>query len=188
MGIAPGEPVAGRPSPAVGSVQPPVRLTAASLTYDQIVDEVLLSPPAETQGQLAKRIGYSQSYLSRLIASDAFQAKLADRIEKTIEPERRDIFKLRFASIEEEARGILKRSLEKLADRLDDPVGVPDQLLIKSAEMSGKLLGYGARHDPAAPQRVDMHLHLHQLATNLRNLSAAPDVSDAVILPREHKS
>jgi hypothetical protein len=160
-------------------------ITTVSLTYEQIVDALLLSPPTETQGQLAKRLGYSQSYLSRLIASDAFQVRLADRIEKSIEPERQAAFKLRFASIEEEARGILKNSLRLLASKLDQPEElIPPQLIIKSAEMTSKLLGYGARDLPGTPQRVDMHLHLHQLRANLINLNQAPDVSDAIIVDK----
>lgn len=175
LGIAAGE------GSSVLARVPTQRLTATSLTYDQIVDEVLLSPPTETQGALAKRLGYTQSWLSRLISSDAFQVKLAERIEKHIEPDRREAFRLRFATIEAESRAILLGSLQKLSTRLADPAGVPDELLIKSASMTSKLLGYGARAEPTAPQRVDMHLHLHQLATNLRNLNQAPNISDAVV-------
>ena len=189
LGIAspPDEPSAA-PGPTASARLP--QITTVSLTYEQIVDALLLSPPTETQGQLAKRLGYSQSYLSRLIASDAFQVRLADRIEKSIEPERQAAFKLRFASIEEEARGILKNSLRLLAEKLDqpDPDLIPAQLIIKSAEMTSKLLGYGARDLPGTPQRVDMHLHLHQLRDNLRNLNQSPDVSDAEIVVKSAAS
>jgi hypothetical protein len=164
-------------------LSPPERITSKSLTYDQIVDELLLSPPGETQGALAKRLGYTQSWLCTLMASDAFQAKLHERIEKSVEPERQAAFKLRFASIEEEARGILKNSLRLLAEKLEQPAElIPPQLVIKSVEVTSKLLGYGARDVPGTPQRVDMHLHLHQLRENLMNLNQAPDVSDATIV------
>lgn len=149
------------------------RITGKTLGYDQLVDILLMSPPGETQGQLALRVGYSQSWLSRIIASDAFQTRLAERIEKDIEPERREAFRLRFASIEEEARGILLGSLQKLAARLENPAGVPDQLMVKSIEVTSRLLGYGARQDAPAP-RVEMHVHLENLANNLRKLNKAP--------------
>jgi hypothetical protein len=154
-------------------IQPAERISGKTLSYDQLVDILLMSPPGETQRALARRVGYSESWLSRIIASDAFQARLAERIEKDIEPERREAFRLRFASIEEEARGILLGSLQKLAQRLEDPAGVPDQLVVKSVEVTSRLLGYGARQDPAPP-RVEMHVHLEQLANNLRNLNGAP--------------
>jgi hypothetical protein len=182
-GQAAGEPVAGSPAGPPAKITPAERISGKSLTYDQIVDELLLSPPSETQGQLARRIGYSESWLSRLIASDAFQSKLASRVEKDIEPERREAFKLRFASIEEEARGILMASLQKLSERLVDPTGVPDQLIVKSIDSTSRLLGYGARTEPTTPRAGDMHLHLHMLADNLRKLNSSPDVSDAVIVP-----
>jgi hypothetical protein len=157
----------------IGISAPAERIGARAMSYDQLVDIFLLSPPGETQRALARRVGYSESWLSRIIASDAFQSRLAERIEKDVEPERREAMKLRFASIEEEARGILLGSLQKLAAKLDDPAGVPDQLMVKSIEVTSRLLGYGARNDPPAP-RVEMHLHLEQLAQNLRNLNGAP--------------
>jgi hypothetical protein len=138
------------------------------------VDELLLSPPGETQRALAKRLGYTQSWLSRLIASDAFQMRLAKRIEE-LDPDKREIFRLRFATIEEEARGILLTSLQKLSEKLNDPVEPEPDLLLKSAAMTSKLLGYGARAEQPAP-KVEMHLHLEQLAKNLRNLNQAPSV------------
>jgi hypothetical protein len=149
------------------------RISGKSLGYDQLVDILLMSPPGETQRALARRVGYSESWLSRIIASDAFQARLAERIEKDIEPERREAFKLRFASIEEQARGLLLDSLQKLTARLEDPAGVPDQLVVKTVEVTSKLLGYGARTEQPAT-RVEMYVHLEQLANNVRKLNRAP--------------
>lgn len=160
---------------------PPVpagRISGKTLSYDQLVDILLLSPPGETQRQLAQRVGYSESWLSRLIASDAFQAKLATRLEKDIEPERREIFRMRFASIEQEAKGILLASLKRLTDRLHDPANATnDELLLKSASMTSKLLGYGAKKDPPVPH-VEMHLHLQNLAENVRRLNHVPVTID----------
>lgn len=179
MGIAAQEAEAVEKEKAVKPVgrppggNPPDRITGQSISYDQIVDELLLAPPGETQRALAKRLGYHETWLSRLIASDSFQVRLAKRLEQ-IDPERREIFRLRFATIEEEARGILLTSLHKLAARLEDPAGVPDQLVVKSVEVTSKLLGYGARTEQPSP-KVEMHLHLEQLANNLRNLNGAPN-------------
>lgn len=162
--------------------QPAERINGKSLSYDQLVDILLLSPPGETQRAIARRVGYSESWLSRIIASDAFQARLAARLEKDIEPERREVFRLRFASIEEEARGILKASLERLAERMQDPAGVPDELVIKSVAVTSKLLGYGARQEPTAPP-VNLHFHLEQLAKNVRNLNKAPINGESHAIP-----
>lgn len=171
MGIGPGPgsgPGPGRPAGG----NPPSRITGQSLGYDEIVNELLLSPPGETQRSLAKRLGYTESWLSRLVASDSFQTRLSKRLE-AIEPEKREIFRLRFASIEEEARGILLESLKKLSNRLEDPAGVPDQLIVKSVEVTSRLLGYGARAEQPPP-KVEMHVHLNELADNLRKLNGAP--------------
>jgi hypothetical protein len=155
-------------------VRPAERISGKTLSYDQLVDILLLSPPGETQRAIAAKVGYSESWLSRIIASDAFQARLAERIEKDIEPERREVMRLRFASIEEEARGVLLMSLQKLSARLQDPAGVPDELVVKSAAVTSKLLGYGARDNGSNPAPINMHFHLEQLAANVRNLNKAP--------------
>jgi hypothetical protein len=165
--------------------RPPIplseRITGKTLSYDALVDIMLLSPPGETQTQIARRLGYSPSWLSRIIASDAFQAKMADRIEKDVEPERREMIRLRFASIEEEAKGLLQASLQKLSAKLEQPE-VSEELLVKTATMTSKLLGYGARNDLPAP-KVEMHVHLTQLADNVRKLSRAPINSEAIEVP-----
>lgn len=173
MGIPAADVGGGDSPPRPVLVLPSTRITGKMLSYDQLVDELLMSPPGETQRAMAKRLGYSESWLSRIIASDAFQSRLAERIEKDVEPERREMMRLRFASIEEEARGVLLTSLKKLAVRLEDPAGVPDELVLRSAAVTSKLLGYGARQD-APPQKVEMHVHLEQLAANVRNLNKAP--------------
>lgn len=157
------------------------RITGTVLSHDQIVDELLLAPPGQTQGMLARKLGYTESWLSRLIASDSFQTKLAKRLEQ-IEPDRREMFRLRFASIEEEARGILMNSLKKLAERLDSPVGIPDELLLKSATLTSKMLGYGMKTEALAP-KVEMHVHLEELASNLRNLNRSPSAIEGECRP-----
>ena len=162
--------------PVGGEVRlPSKRITGPMIGYEQIIDALLLSPPGENQGAVARRLGYTQAWLSRLLSSDAFQTRLAKRLE-ALEPERQEMFKARFASIEEEARGILMASLNKLSARLDDPAGVPDELLIRSATMTSKLLGYGAKQEASVP-KVEMHVHLEQLASNLRNLNRSSNVT-----------
>jgi hypothetical protein len=154
------------------------------ISYDQIVDALLLSAPGKTQTQIAREMGYTPSWLSRIIANDAFQAKLAARIEEVVEPERRAAFQARFAGIEEEARGILHESLRQLSEKLDNPAGCPDTLVLKSIEVTQRLLGYGAREEPRQPP-VEMHVHLESLAENLRKLNSSPSANNGRTLEHE---
>lgn len=161
---------------------PAARITGKAITYDAIIDQMLANP-LRTQRELARLVGYTESWFSRLIASDSFQTRLAFRIDRDVTPEQQEAIRLRFASIEEEAKGILLASLRKLSERLEDPAGVPDQLLIENVKVTQRLLGYGARPENPAP-RVEMHLHLERLANNLRTLDRAPVASDAEIVEK----
>lgn len=140
-----------------------------SLSHDELIT-LLLANPFKTHREIAAFAGYTESWLSRIIASDCFQVRLAERLEKEIEPERRAAIRAHFASVEELAQGSLRRCLELMAERLDKPSeGIADQFLIKSTEMHAKLLGYGARVEPAVPP-VNLQVHLHALGDNMVRL------------------
>jgi hypothetical protein len=88
-------------------------LKKISYTHDAIIDAIIAAPGI-SQGELAKEFGYTQTWLSIMIGSDAFQNRLAERKAAMTDP------KL-VASINERLDGLAKRALERLADRLDSP-------------------------------------------------------------------
>lgn len=155
-----------------------------SLSHDELIT-LLLANPFKTHREIAAFAGYTESWLSRIIASDCFQVRLAERLEKEVEPERRAAIRAHFASVEELAQGSLRRCLELMAERLDKPSeGIADQFLIKSTEMHAKLLGYGARVEPTAPP-VNLQVHLHTLGDNMVRLlrSKRADVIEGETAP-----
>lgn len=138
-------------------------ITKVSYTHDAMID-MIVADPCISQMELAARFGYTAGWVSQIIASDAFQARLAERTGDLVDPRIR-------ATVEERFRGIVLRSLEILREKLDRPAtAIPDNLALRAVELSSRALGYGAREaQPAAPP-VSMHVHLETLGENLTQL------------------
>lgn len=82
-------------------------------THDAIIDAILANP-AISQGELAKEFGYTQTWISIVVNSDAFKSRLAERKGELTDP------KLQ-ATINERLDGLANRALDRLAERLDSP-------------------------------------------------------------------
>lgn len=164
--------------------KPEGAIQKVSYTHDGMIDKIV-SNPWISQGDLAKHFGYTEGWVSQVIASDAFQARLAQRKNELIDPALR-------ATIEERFKGIIVQSLEKLKQKMEDPASkIPYDALIRTAEMGAKALGYGAK--VAAPQQnVQFVVNIPQKSTSseewarLHNLSAprpALEVTSVEALP-----
>lgn len=133
-------------------------------THDAMID-MILAEPSISQDQLAHRFGYSASWISQVICSDAFQAKLAQRRNELIDP-------VLCQTIDTQFKGLVNRSMEILREKLSKPAAqVPDQLVLQAMKIAAQAAGYGARIPvpPAAPP-VSMHVHLESLGENLVGL------------------
>ena len=93
--------------------RPMTDLKKISYTHDAIINAIIASPGV-SQGELAKEFGYTQTWLSIMIGSDAFQSRLTERKAQMTDPKI-------IASINERLDGLAKRALDRLADRLDSP-------------------------------------------------------------------
>src|ERR1700688_3901505 len=54
-------------------------------THDDMVDTIIANPVI-TQNELAARYGYTASWISQVITSDAFQARLHERKDQLTDP------------------------------------------------------------------------------------------------------
>lgn len=122
------------------------QLKRVSYTHDHMID-LMISQPGISQAQISAYFGYSQSWFSNILASDAFQARLAERRKEVIDP-------MMIATIEERFRALTIQSLDRLQQKLEAPV-VSDQVLIRAAELGAKALGIGGN---AAPKTVVVDL------------------------------
>ena len=112
-------------------------LAKISYTHDAMID-LIIAEPAVSQGDLAKFFGYTQSWVSTVKNSDAFQARLAERRGELIDP-------AIVASIDEKFRALADSSLSMLIERVNGPLKVTDDFLIQTAKLSAGALGYGAK-------------------------------------------
>lgn len=104
-------------------------------THDAMIDQIIANPGV-SEIELGELFGYSKQWVSRLMCSDAFQARLALRKEEIIDP------KLT-ASVEERLRGAAMKSLEIIMDNLEASPSLGTAL--KVAELTLKAGAYGAR-------------------------------------------
>lgn len=134
-----------------------------SYTHDAMIN-LIIADPTISQNQLAAQFGYTAGWVSQIIASDAFQAQLAERTKDLVDPTIR-------ATVEERFKALVLRSLDILREKLDKPASsIPDQLVVRSLELGSRAMGYGARETPPAAPAVNMHVHLESLGEGLTQL------------------
>lgn len=118
----------------------------------QAMVDMIIANPWISQAELARNFGYTEGWVSQVIASDAFQAFLAKRKDDLIDPHIR-------ATIEERFKGLVARSIEILMRKLDEPAGkISDELALKALEVASKAAGYGSK---AAQVQLNQQFVVH---------------------------
>jgi hypothetical protein len=137
-------------------------VNGVNYTHKDIIDYVLTNPGI-SQNNVAAHFGYSASYLSQLMVSDAFQTEFASRREKMVDPVIAANVKLNFEAM-------ILRSQEILMEKLSLPAHqIPDQLALRALELSSRAAGYGAKNE-APSVIVNVDTHLEALGANLERL------------------
>lgn len=156
-GGPPSEPAQYWPSGASRGIQ--------KITYTQdAMINLIIANPAISQNQLALHFGYTPSWISQVIASDAFQNRLAERTAELVDPCVRQ-------TVEEQFKGMVLRSLDILREKLNKQADqIPDQLALRTLELSSRALGYGARAETVGKTEVNVAVHLEQMGDNLVRL------------------
>lgn len=107
-------------------------------SHDAMIDMIVANPWV-SQGELAMAFGYTEGWVSQVICSDVFQARLADRKDQIVDPTLR-------ASIEDNFKSLAKRSFEILMRKLDEPLKtISDETALKALEIAAKAMGYGQK-------------------------------------------
>jgi len=141
------------PAPTMG------KLAKVAYSHRDMIDFIIANPGI-SQGALAARYGYSQSWICNIMASDAWQSAMAARREEIIDPALR-------LTVDERFRGLTVRSLERLMEKLDAPQ-VSDQVVLRAVELGAKAMGVGGNAPPVAPPQD----HLARLAERLIELQS----------------
>ena len=141
---------------------PTTQIQKVRYSHDAMIDILVMNPWVH-QNQLAAHFGYSPAWISTVMATDMFKAKLAQRREEIVDPELR-------ATLEERFRGVIEQSLRVLQQKLSAPT-VPDNLVLRAAELGAKALGMGS-HAPPPPPPQDATDALNRLSDRLLALQS----------------
>lgn len=168
-----GEFVRQQSAPLIGTESAANAIVRVKYSHDAMIDEMLVNPGI-SQGELAGKFGYTQVWVSRVVNSDAFLARLAQRKGDIVDPSLA-------LTLEEKFRAMASLSLDVVMDKLAVTKN-PDTAL-KALEISSKALGYGARQQNlnvqqnfvvAMPTKVQspedwaaMHQHISQRTPGL---------------------
>lgn len=132
--------------------------------HDQMID-LIIATPGITQNAIAEATGYSVSWVSQIMNADAFKVRLAARREALVDPEIRE-------SVERSFDGLIKRSQDILRDKLSQPSHqVPDQLVLRTLELSSRARGYGAKVNEPPPPGPPLEVHLNVIGERLIELN-----------------
>ena len=108
-------------------------------THDAMID-LIITEPAISQGEIARNFGFTEGWISQLINSDAFQARLAERKGELTDP-------LIIKSIEEKMKGVVSQSLDIVMRKLEATQSA--DLALKVLEVGTRSLGMGAQNRQA---------------------------------------
>lgn len=122
-------------APLQGTASAATAISRVKYTHDAMID-LMIAKPDITQNQLAAHFGYTPPWVSRIVNSDAFQARLAQRKGDIVDP-------ALTLSIEEKLKALADKSLNVILDKLT--LSENPDLATKALELTTKALGYGAR-------------------------------------------
>lgn len=152
---------ASRPTPSCGPSAAPQAIQKINYSHDAMID-LLIAHPSISQNALAARFGYSPAWVSQIMSSDAFKARLAARRAELVDPKITQALEAGYDAIIERSQELLLRKLSR-----DEP---SDNLVLRALELGARARGHGAGAPPA--QSGDVHVHLEGLAVNMTDLLA----------------
>lgn len=138
MAAAP--PVILAPQPAAPAAElapapaPAIQIKSTRWYHERIIDLMLASEVPMSQNEIAKTIGYSATWVSIMVNSDAFKDRLAARKAELTDP-------IIAASINERLDGLAKSALDRLIKRVDisgDAIQTKDLVAIAKLSIGDK--------------------------------------------------
>jgi hypothetical protein len=135
------------------------KILRTNYTHDALID-LIISNPAVDQRELARKLGYSEGWISTIMASDSFQSAFDRRRDEIIDPVLRHSCEEQFKSLVLHSAAILRRKLE---------ANPTDHLALEVMKNASRAMGYGAKIKVDADVR-----HTHSLVAVLASLPTGP--------------
>lgn len=113
------------------------QIDKVSHIHECIIND-MIAEPTVTQLELCERFGYTKGWMSRVINSDSFQARLAQRREDLLDP---DLKK----KLNQRLEAVVTQSMNHIQERLNSPEGSADLAL---ASLGIAAAGLGVLNPP----------------------------------------
>lgn len=130
-------------APLQGTASAANAIARVTYTHDAMID-LIIERPDISHNQLAAQFGYTVPWISRVMNSDAFLARLAARKKDVTDP-------ALILSVEEKLRALASKSLDVVLEKLSNGSATGD-FALEAVKVSSKALGYGARQANVAIQ------------------------------------
>lgn len=128
-------------APAVKSFDHTRGIKTVSYTHEAMID-LILTEPTVTAVELGQVFNYSAGWVSRVIASDAFQARLAERKAQLIDP-------MVAASLDERLRGVAIHSMSIIQEKLASSSEESAQFAMEALGLATVAMGHQRRSGAA---------------------------------------
>ncbi|UOF77832.1 cyclic nucleotide-binding domain [Bacteriophage sp.] len=128
--------------PLQGTESAAKAIVRVKYSHDAMIEQIL-ARPGISQNELAEMFGYTVPWVSRVMNSDAFLARLAERKHDLVDP-------ALALTIDEKLRAIADTSLDIVQEKLSTIRSI--DTAFKALDLSVKALGYGARQQHAQVQ------------------------------------
>lgn len=155
------------------------QLMRLSVSHEAIINWLLLNPGKNQMKYCAEHFGYTRAWLSSIVHSDAFQAKLRDRQEQ--------LFGDMMPSLAEQATGVAQVALEQLGEKLEKEE-MPAKFLLDTTDRLLGRLGYSPS-SPAPGTVINNNTQVNNfpvspdMLKNAREMSRTGDSNDRPALP-----
>lgn len=134
-----------------------VQLGRLSITHEAVMDWLLVNPGKGQMRLCAEYFGFTRAWLSSMVHSDAFQAKLRDKQE---EHQKTNIIPLR-----DQINGVAQRAVERLGEKvevIEDP-----RVLMDVADKMLHRLGYAPKVDMNPAQVNNTQINQYAVSPEL---------------------
>lgn len=137
--------------------------------HEAIIDYMIANPDAK-QGKIAQEFGFTQSWLSIVMNSDAFKSRLAEKNE--------EVFREIVIPLREKLEGVAHRAVEKLGEKVNDSQDA--KFLLEAADKTLHRLGYAPNKGPDPGQSNTTIQQNNFYTVDSEALKAARDKMDGI--------
>lgn len=116
--------------------------------WHELVIDMIIANPTLKQGEIAKMVGRSQTWLSIVMNGDMFKARLAERKEEIVDPALR-------ATVDDRFRAVANGASEEFLRRLElAPNSIRTKDLVDAMAVTSSGLGMGPSNQPMLQQNL----------------------------------